>query len=82
MRKLVFSAFALALFASFAPAQNNVNSNSTTRQANANTRAARPRAPVFRANQDQIKQAQSVLNGGTSTRATAAASSISRRATA
>jgi peptidoglycan hydrolase-like protein with peptidoglycan-binding domain len=60
MRKLVLSAFALALFASAAPAQN-ANTSSTTKQANANTQPARKRPPVFRANQDQIKQAQAIL---------------------
>ena len=60
MRRLVLSAFALALVASAALAQN-ANSTPTTKQANANSQPARKRPPVFRANQDQIKQAQAIL---------------------
>jgi peptidoglycan hydrolase-like protein with peptidoglycan-binding domain len=57
MRKLILSAFALTLFTCAAHAQN-ANSPTTTKQANTN---ARKRTPVFRANKDQITQAQALL---------------------
>ncbi|MDT7541310.1 MAG: putative peptidoglycan binding domain [Acidobacteriota bacterium] len=60
MRKLVLSAFALTLFTCVAHAQNT-NSSTATKQANTNARPARKHTPVFRANKDQIKQAQTML---------------------
>lgn len=60
MRKLVLSAFALALFTISAHAQNT-NSSNTTKQANTNARPARKHTPVLRANKEQIKQAQTML---------------------
>ena len=50
----------LLVFSTASTAQNNSNAknaNSTTRNANSN----RKRGPVFRANKDQVKQAQAIL---------------------
>jgi peptidoglycan hydrolase-like protein with peptidoglycan-binding domain len=47
----------LFLFAIATAAQNANNSNKST---NSNT-AAKPRKPIFRANKDQVKQAQKIL---------------------
>jgi peptidoglycan hydrolase-like protein with peptidoglycan-binding domain len=60
MRKLILSTLALALFTAGAHAQNT-NTASTTKQANTNARPARKHTPVFRANKEQIKQAQTTL---------------------
>jgi peptidoglycan hydrolase-like protein with peptidoglycan-binding domain len=60
MRKLVLSAFALALFTIGAHAQTT-NTSNTTKQANTNARPARKHTPILRANKDQIKQAQTIL---------------------
>jgi peptidoglycan hydrolase-like protein with peptidoglycan-binding domain len=61
MRHLILSASLLALLCGGALAQNNTNSSTTTKPANANARAPRKYAPIFRASKDQIKQAQTIL---------------------
>src|SRR4030095_7300247 len=50
----------LSLLFVFAIAVAAQNSNSSTTSKNANT-AAKPRKPIFRANKDQIQQAQKIL---------------------
>ena len=62
MRHLTLSASLLALLCTGALAQNT-NSSTTVAAApaNANSRAPRKYAPIFRANKDQIKQAQTIL---------------------
>ena len=58
MRRLILSAFALALLTVGAHAQTN---SSTTAAKPANSNARAPRPPIFRANKDQITQAQTIL---------------------
>ncbi|MFN2597146.1 MAG: peptidoglycan-binding domain-containing protein [Pyrinomonadaceae bacterium] len=60
MRNLILSAFALALLSICALAQTNTPA-SAAKTANANARAARPHTPIFRANKDQVTQAQTIL---------------------
>jgi len=50
----------LSLLFVFAIAVAAQNSNSSTTSKNSNT-AAKPRKPIFRANKDQIQQAQKIL---------------------
>jgi peptidoglycan hydrolase-like protein with peptidoglycan-binding domain len=58
MKKFLSTALSLLfVFAIATAAQNANNSNKST---NSNT-AAKPRKPIFRANKDQIKQAQKIL---------------------
>ena len=62
MKKILLTVLSLLFVFSVATAQNansstTSNSNSTS---NSNT-AAKPRKPIFRANKDQIKQAQKIL---------------------
>ena len=62
MRHLILSASLLALLFTGALAQNtNTPANSAAKNANANARAPRRYAPIFRASKDQIKQAQAIL---------------------
>jgi peptidoglycan hydrolase-like protein with peptidoglycan-binding domain len=61
MRHLILSASLLALLCCGALAQNTNSSTTAAKPANANTRAPRKYAPIFRANKDQIKQAQTIL---------------------
>ncbi len=59
--KKIFSIFLSLLFVSaIAIAAHNTN-NSTTQNSTAAAKPAKKRGPVFRANKDQIKQAQAVL---------------------
>ena len=61
MKKLISATLSLVfVFATFVAAQN---SNSSTTMSNANTavKPKKPRKPIFRANKDQIKQAQKIL---------------------
>ena len=56
-RMLTAALTALLSLSTFAFAQNT----NTSKMANANTNAAKPRGPVFRASKDQITQAQAIL---------------------
>ena len=58
MKKLI--AMALSLLFVSAPAFASQNTNSST-TSSASTTAKKKRGPVFRANKDQIKQAQGIL---------------------
>ena len=51
----------LSLLFVFAIAVAAQNSNSSTTSNNSNTAAKKPRKPIFRANKDQIQQAQKIL---------------------
>ena len=42
-------------------AAQNTNSSTTTNNSNSATKPKAPRKPIFRANKDQIKQAQKIL---------------------
>ena len=57
--KKTLTLFALLLLCTPAAAQNT-NSSTTSNASNANSKTSR-RGPVFRANKDQIKQAQALL---------------------
>jgi peptidoglycan hydrolase-like protein with peptidoglycan-binding domain len=61
MKRTLTALLTVLLLSSFALAIQNSNS-STTRTANANTtNSNKKRGPVFRANKEQIKQAQAIL---------------------
>jgi peptidoglycan hydrolase-like protein with peptidoglycan-binding domain len=55
---LLLFAFAIGVAAQNANSSTTSNTNTNT---NANTAAKPPRKPIFRANKDQIKQAQKIL---------------------
>ena len=62
MKKALLVLLTLLLTVSVAAvAQNGNNSNSESNSSAKNTNAKRKRGPVFRANKDQIKQAQAIL---------------------
>ena len=62
MKKTLTTLFALLLL-SVAAAAQNTNSSTTAAASNANAKAAR-RGPIFRANKEQVKQAQALLKRG------------------
>ena len=59
MKRLIFAFLTLLLAASVLPAAAAQNTNSST----VARKAAVKRGPVFRANKEQIKQAQAILKG-------------------
>jgi peptidoglycan hydrolase-like protein with peptidoglycan-binding domain len=59
MKKLLSTMLSLLFVFGIAVAAQNTNSSTTTN--NSNTAAKPPRKPIFRANKDQIKQAQKIL---------------------
>lgn len=61
MRKLLLSTLAVTLSVCAAHAQKNSNSTNTTKQANTNAQSKRKHTPIFRANKEQITQAQTLL---------------------
>ncbi len=66
MNRLLTAAFVAVLVhssAAIAFTQKPTSSNTSNTAANTNTAAAKKRGPVFRANKDQIKQAQTILKG-------------------
>ena len=60
MKKLLSTLLSLLFVFSVAIAQN-ANSSSTTSNSSSAGKAKTPRKPVFRANKDQVKQAQKIL---------------------
>jgi peptidoglycan hydrolase-like protein with peptidoglycan-binding domain len=58
MKKLLSTILSLLFVFAIAVAAQNSNSSTT---ANNSTRVAKPRKPIFRANKDQIQQAQKIL---------------------
>jgi peptidoglycan hydrolase-like protein with peptidoglycan-binding domain len=58
MKKILSTVLSLLFVFSVAMAQNT---NRSTTAGNSNSAAKRPRKPIFRANKDQIKQAQKIL---------------------
>ena len=60
MKKLLTTLLSLLFVFSVAIAQNP-NSSSTTSNSNSAGKTKTPRKPVFRANKDQVKQAQKIL---------------------
>jgi peptidoglycan hydrolase-like protein with peptidoglycan-binding domain len=62
MKKLIIALLSLSFACSIAVATQNSNSSTTQGEnKNANSNAAPKRKPIFRANKDQIKQAQAIL---------------------
>ena len=59
MKKILSTVLSLLFVFSMSMAQSTISSTSSS-SSNA-TKAKRPRGPVFRANKDQIKQAQKIL---------------------
>lgn len=59
MKKLVSIVLSLLFVSAVSIAAQNSNSSTTT--GNTNSTAKKPRGPVFRANKDQVKQAQAIL---------------------
>lgn len=60
MKKILSTVLSLLFVFSVAMAQNT-NSSTTTTNSNSATKPKPPRKPIFRANKDQIKQAQKIL---------------------
>ncbi len=60
MKKLISACLSLLFVFSVAIAQN-ANSSTTSDNTNTAAPAPKPRKPIFRANKDQIKQAQKIL---------------------
>ena len=58
MKKLLSTILSLLFVFAIAAAAQNSNSSTTS---NNSTRVAKPRKPIFRANKDQIQQAQKIL---------------------
>jgi hypothetical protein len=62
MKKILSTMLSLLFVFAIAIAAQNTNSSTTSN--NSNAAAAKPkRKPIFRANKDQIKQAQKILKG-------------------
>src|SRR2546425_7788087 len=62
MKKLITALLSLSFACSIAVATQNSNSSTTQGEnKNANSNAAPKRKPIFRANKDQINQAQAIL---------------------
>ncbi len=58
MKKILSTILSLIVVAAIATAAQNSNSSTTT---NTSSTTAKKRGPIFRANKDQIKQAQAIL---------------------
>ena len=61
MRKILSTVLSLLFVFTIAVTAQNSNSSTTTTTNNNSNTAAKPRKPIFRANKDQIKQAQKIL---------------------
>ena len=61
MKKLLSIILTLLVGSSIVLASQNANSSTTTQTGNENTQPKKKRGPIFRANKDQIKQAQAIL---------------------
>lgn len=61
MKKTLTALLTVLLLSSFALAIQNNNSSATSTTTNANNTNTKKRGPVFRANKEQIKQAQAIL---------------------
>lgn len=63
MKKILSTILSLLFVASVVMAAQNANSSATS-NSQAAAKPAKKRGPVFRANKDQIKQAQAILKSG------------------
>ena len=62
MKKILSTTLSLLfVFATLVAAQNANSSTTTTSNSNTAAKPKRPRKPIFRANKDQIQQAQKIL---------------------
>ena len=61
MKKLLSATLSLLFVFSMLVVAQNMNSSTTTSNSNTATKPKKPRKPIFRANKDQIKQAQKIL---------------------
>jgi len=59
MKKILSTILSLIVVSAIATAAQNTNSSTTTNTSA--TKTAKKRGPIFRANKDQIKQAQAIL---------------------
>jgi peptidoglycan hydrolase-like protein with peptidoglycan-binding domain len=59
MKKILSTFLSLIVVSAIATAAQNTNSSTTTNTST--TKTARKRGPIFRANKDQVKQAQAIL---------------------
>lgn len=59
MKKILSTVLSLIVVSAIATAAQNSNSSTTTNTST--TKTAKKRGPIFRANKDQIKQAQAIL---------------------
>ena len=59
MKKILSTILSLIVVSTIATAAQNTNSSTATNTST--TKTARKRGPIFRANKDQIKQAQAIL---------------------
>lgn len=63
MKKILSIFLSLLFVSAISIAAQNTNSSTTTQSSTAAAKPAKKRGPVFRANKDQIKQAQAILKG-------------------
>jgi peptidoglycan hydrolase-like protein with peptidoglycan-binding domain len=61
MKKILSTVLLLLFVFTIAVTAQNSNSSTTTNTNNNSNTAAKPHKPIFRANKDQIKQAQKIL---------------------
>ena len=61
MKKILSATLSLLFVFSMLVAAQNTNSSTTTSNSNTAVKPKKPRKPIFRANKDQIKQAQKIL---------------------
>jgi peptidoglycan hydrolase-like protein with peptidoglycan-binding domain len=61
MKKILSIFLSLLFVSAMAIAAQNTNSSTTANNSNSATKPKTPRKPIFRANKDQIKQAQKIL---------------------
>ncbi len=61
MKKLLSATLSLVFVFSMLVVAQNTNSSTTTSNSNNAAKPKKPRKPIFRANKDQIKQAQKIL---------------------
>jgi peptidoglycan hydrolase-like protein with peptidoglycan-binding domain len=61
MKKILSTILSLLFVSSIVAAGQNTNSSTTTNSSTSTAKTTKKRGPIFRANKDQIKQAQKIL---------------------
>jgi peptidoglycan hydrolase-like protein with peptidoglycan-binding domain len=61
MKKILSTILSLLFVSSIVMAAQNTNSSTTTNSSTSTAKTTKKRGPIFRANKDQIKQAQKIL---------------------